>query len=61
LMYKDWQQYEALSEQIIAAIRNGERPIDLMHNMGCYLETLLAHVKARSVLSDLALEPRLAL
>jgi hypothetical protein len=57
LMYKDWQQYETLSEQIIAAIRNGERPIDLMHNMGCYLETLLAHVKARSVLSDLSLEP----
>jgi hypothetical protein len=25
--------------------------------MGCYLETLLAHVKARSVLSDLSLEP----
>lgn len=57
LMYKDWQQYETLSEQIIAAIRNGERPVDLMHNMGCYLETLLAHVKARSVLSDLSPEP----
>lgn len=57
LMYKDWQQYEALSEEIIEAIRNGERSADLLHNMSCYLETLLAHVKARSVLTDLALEP----
>ncbi len=57
LMYKDWQQYEALSEEIIASVRNGERPADLLHNMGCYLETLLAHVKARTVLADLALEP----
>lgn len=57
LMYKDWQQYEAFSEQIIASIRNGKRPADLLHHMGCYLETLLAHVKARSVLADLALEP----
>lgn len=57
LMYKDWQQYEAFSEEIIASIRNGKRPADLLHHMGCYLETLLAHVKARSVLADLALEP----
>jgi hypothetical protein len=57
LMYKDWQQYEALSEEIIGAVRSGERPTDLLHHMGCYLETLLAHVKARSVLADLDLEP----
>lgn len=57
LMYKDWHEYEALSEEIIASVRNGERPADLLHNMGCYLETLLAHVKARTVLADLALEP----
>ncbi len=57
LMYKDWQQYEAFSEEIIESIRNGKRPADLLHHMGCYLETLLAHVKARSVLTDLALEP----
>jgi hypothetical protein len=57
LMYRDWQQYEALSEEIIASVRNGERPAALLHHMGCYLETLLAHVKARAVLADLALEP----
>lgn len=57
LMYKDWQQYEALSEEIIALVRRGERPVDLLHHIGCYLETLLAHVKTRSVLADLALEP----
>ena len=56
LMYRDWHQFEALSEGIIASVRRGERPADLLHRMGCYLETLLAHVKARSVLSDLALE-----
>ena len=57
LMYKDWQQYEVLSQEIIASIRNREKPSHLLHHMGCYLETLLAHVKARSVLADLALEP----
>jgi hypothetical protein len=57
LMYRDWQEYETLSEEIIAMVRNGERPTELLHHMGCYLETLLAHVKARSVLADVALEP----
>ncbi|MCM3869779.1 MAG: hypothetical protein ND895_03630 [Pyrinomonadaceae bacterium] len=56
LMYKDWQQFESLSEAILAAARRGENPADPIHHMGCYLETLLAHVKARSVLADLALE-----
>jgi hypothetical protein len=57
LMYRDWQQYESLSDEIIAAVRNGERPADLLHHMGCYLKTLLAHVKARAVLADLVMEP----
>ncbi len=57
LMYKDWQQYEAFSEEIIASVRNGETPDDLLHRMGCYLETLLAQVRARSILADLAQEP----
>jgi hypothetical protein len=57
LMYRDWQQYESLSDEIIAAVRNGERPADLLHHMGCYLRTLLAHVKARAVLADLVMEP----
>jgi len=57
LMYKDWQQYEALSGEIIGLIGKGVRPSDLLHHMGCYLETLIAHVKARSVLADVVLEP----
>lgn len=57
LMYKDWQQFEVLSGEIVASIRKRENPTPLLHNMGCYLETLLAHVKTRSVLADLALEP----
>ena len=61
LMYKDWQQFEAFSEAIIKSVRNGERPADLLHRMACYLETLLAHVKARSVLADLALEASVCL
>lgn len=56
LMYRDWHQFEALSEAIITSITSGENPADRLHHMGCYLETLLAHVKARSVLADLALE-----
>lgn len=57
LMYKDWQQYETLSDQIIASIKNGENPANPLHHMACYLETLLAHVKARAVLADLTMEP----
>lgn len=56
LMYMDWQQYESLADEIVALIRKRENPSDPLHRMGCYLETLLAHVKARSVLADLALE-----
>jgi hypothetical protein len=55
LMYRDWQQFESLSEAIVATIRSGESPADRLHHMGCYLQTLLAHVKARSVLTELAL------
>jgi len=54
LMYKDWQAYEALTEPIIAAIGNGESPVDLLHSFGCYLETLLGQVKGRAVLTDSA-------
>lgn len=54
LMYKDWQEYEALSEQVIGSINQGENPTDLLHRLGCYLETLLAHVKTRGVLAELS-------
>lgn len=57
LMYKDWHEYQALAEPIIASITRGETPLDLLHRLGCYLETLLAHVRARGVLADLIFEP----
>lgn len=57
LIYRDWKEYEALSERIILSLRNRENPADLLHQLSCYLETLLAHVKARAVLADLSLEP----
>jgi len=52
LMYKDWQEYEALSEQVLGSISQGDNPTDLLHRLGCYLETLLAHVKTRGVLAE---------
>ncbi len=58
LMYKDWQDYEAQAEPAIASINRGENPADLLHSLGCYLETLLAHVKTRAVLADLVFETR---
>jgi hypothetical protein len=57
LMYKDWQLFESLTEAILVAMRRGESPGPPLHHMGCYLETLLAHVKSRSVLSDMTMEP----
>jgi len=57
LMYKDWQDYEALSEEVLNSISSGERPTDLLHCFCCYLETLLGHVKARAVLADSTLQP----
>lgn len=56
LMHKDWREFEVLSDQVISAISNGEEAHDLVHQLRCYLETLLGHVKARAVLSDLSFE-----
>jgi hypothetical protein len=53
LMYKDWEEYENLSSQVIASIENRSKPTALLHQLGCYLETLRAHVRARAVLADL--------
>ena len=52
LMYKDWEEYEALAERLIKTIRQGEYAADLLHQLGCYLETLLGHVRTRAVLVD---------
>jgi hypothetical protein len=51
LMYKDWQQYEMFTDQIISLIANGENPDEQLHHLGCYLETLFGHVKSRAVLA----------
>jgi len=50
LMYRDWDDYESLSEQVIEALRKKESCADLLHRLACYLETLLAQVKTRAVL-----------
>ena len=52
LMYKDWQEYETLSGRVIDAVDLGNTPSDLLHQLSCYLETLLTQVKARAVLLD---------
>ncbi len=57
LMHKDWHEYQALAEPIINSIEVGKDPADLLHSLQCYLETLLAHVRARAVLADLVFEP----
>jgi len=56
-MHKDWHEYQALAEPIINSIEVGKDPADLLHSLQCYLETLLAHVRARAVLADLVFEP----
>ena len=52
LMYKDRHQYEIFADQVTKSIRNGEKPLELLHSFGCYLETLLGLVKTRAVLAD---------
>jgi len=57
LMYKDWQDYEVLAEEVLNSINRGERPTDTLHRFCCYLETLLTHVKARAVLANSTYQP----
>jgi hypothetical protein len=61
LMYKDWQEYEQLSEQLIHSLTNEATKTttadQLLHRFSCYLETLLAHVKTRAVLVELEAAP----
>jgi hypothetical protein len=61
LMYKDWQEYEHLSEQLITSLTDDTTKTKaaelLLHRFSCYLETLLAHVKTRAVLAELEAAP----
>ena len=50
LMYRDRDDYESLSGQVIEALNKEEKCADLLHRLACYLETLLAQVKTRAVL-----------
>jgi len=50
LMYRDKDDYESLSGQVIEALNKEEKCADLLHRLACYLETLLAQVKTRAVL-----------
>ena len=52
LMYKDWHEYDVLAQQVIVAINRDDDAAGLLHRLGTYLETLLAHVRARAVLSE---------
>lgn len=55
LMFKDWDVYEHFVEQIMDASTIAERA-SVLHRLGCYLETLLAQVRMRAVLSDCLFE-----
>ena len=52
LMYKDWQEFESISEGILQADPEGTAVDAQVHSFICYLETLLGQVKLRSVLVE---------
>ena len=52
LMYKDWQEFESISEGILQADSKGAAVGAQVHSFICYLETLLGQVKLRSVLVE---------
>ncbi len=53
LMYRDWEQFDTLSREIVET----RTEVDLrprLHQLGLYLETLIGHVGMRSVLNGQA-------
>jgi len=52
LMYKDWREFEAISEKLLQAVPESNETGSQVHSFICYLETLLGQVKLRSVLVD---------
>ena len=52
LMYKDWQEFETLSEKLMDSAPGAVEPDSPAHSFKCYLETLLGQVKLRAVLVD---------
>lgn len=52
LMYKDWQEFEAISDKLLQTVSESSEVSSQVHSFICYLETLLGQVKLRSVLVD---------
>jgi len=51
LMYKDWDEYERFTEEIVLSMGNSQKLGPVLHSFRCYLETLVAQVKLRAVLA----------
>ncbi len=49
LMYRDWAEYERLVREVLSTT-NVEELVPVLGRFACYLETLLGHVRMRSVL-----------
>ena len=52
LMYRDWQEFETISEGLMSSGPETSEPGSPLHSFKCYLETLLGQVKLRAVLVD---------
>jgi len=52
LMYRDWQEFEAITESLLISGDQSSEPGSPLHSFKCYLETLLGQVKLRAVLVD---------
>lgn len=52
LMYKDWQEFESITESLMISVPETSEPGSPLHSFKCYLETLLGQVKLRAVLVD---------
>ncbi|HET6671629.1 MAG TPA: hypothetical protein VFH15_15480 [Pyrinomonadaceae bacterium] len=52
LMYKDWREFETISENLLRRVPDSAGVGSPLHSFTCYLETLLGQVKLRAVLVD---------
>ena len=52
LMYKDWHEFESISESLLRRVPDSAGVGSPLHSFTCYLETLLGQVKLRAVLVD---------
>lgn len=52
LMYSDWPQFESFCERLQLASGSNCELAPLLHQLRCYLETLLAQVQMRAVLAN---------